>query len=110
MKTELIVGVGIIGLKFDEQSFFSNMFGFTPGWDYKHYNKYISQKILNLGNTNKIHLRCGLIDGSVVNGLKQPMLYSFILDKLPGYKVFCEPETIHYKKINKNILNTITFF
>ena len=49
------------------------------------------------------------IDGSVVNGLRQPILYSFVLDKLPGYKLFCEPETIHYKKINKSVLNTIRF-
>ena len=55
-------------------------------------------------------MKCDIIDGSVVNGLKQPILYSFILDKKPGYKVFCEPETIYYKKINKSILNTITFY
>ena len=50
------------------------------------------------------------IDGSVVNGVRQPILYSFVLDKLPGYKVFSKPETIHYKKINKSVLNTVTFY
>ena len=90
--------------------FFSTILGFIPGWDYKHYNKYTSQKILNLGSTNKIHLKCDCIDGSVVNGLRQPILYSFILDKLPGYKLFSEPETIHYEKMNKSVLNTITFY
>ena len=55
-------------------------------------------------------MKCDCIDGSVVNGLKQPILYSFVLEKLPGYKVFSEPETIHYKKINKSVLNTITFY
>ena len=29
--------------------------------------------------------------------------------KSPRHKVFCEPETIHYKKINKSILNTLSF-
>ena len=110
MKTKLIVGVGIKAIKFDEQSFFSNILGFTPGWDYKHYNVYISQKFLYLGSTNKIHLKRDCIDGSIQNGSKQPILFSFVLDKLPGYKVFCEPETIHYKKINKSVLNTITFY
>ena len=39
-------------------------------------------------------------------------LYCLVLFQLkkPGYKVFCEPETIHYKKINKSVLNTITFY
>ena len=76
-----------------------------PGWDYKHYNKYISQKILNLGSTNKINLKCDCIDG-----VRKPILFSFVLDQKPGYKVFSEPETIQYKKINKSVLNTITFY
>ena len=110
MKTKLVVQSGIIAIIFDEKSFFSTILGFTSGWDYKHYNKYTSQKVVNLGSTNKIHLKCDAIDGSVVNGIRQPILYSFVLDKPAGYKVFSEPETIHYKKINKSVLNTITFY
>ena len=110
MKTKLVVRYGIIAIRFDEKSFFSTVLGFNSGWDYKFHNKYTSQKIVNLGSTNKIHLKCDCIDGSVVNGVRQPILYSFVLDKLPGYKVFSEPETIHYKKINKSVLNTITFY
>ena len=97
-KTKLVVRSGIIAVRFDEQSFFHNILGFTPGWDYKHYNEYISQKIVKLSVKNKIHLKCDAIDGSVLNGVRQPILFSFILDKQPGYKVFCEPETIHCKK------------
>ena len=110
MKTKLVVRYGIIAIRFDEKSFFSSILGFIPGWDYKFYNKYTSQKIVNLGSTNKIFLKCDVIDGSVLDGVRQPILYSFVLDKLPGYKVFSEPETIHYKKINKSVLNTITFY
>ena len=98
MKTKLDVKAGIIAIRFHKNSFFSTILSFTPGWDYKHYNKCISQKIANLSNTNKIHLNCDCIDGSVVNGIRHPILFSFVLDKKPGYKVFCEPETIHYKK------------
>ena len=50
------------------------------------------------------------IDISVVDGLSHPFLYSFVLDKLPGYKVFCQPETIQFKKIIKSVLNTISFY
>ena len=93
----MVVRSGIIAIRFDEKSFFSTILGFTPGWDYKHYNQYLSQKIVNLSNTIKINLLCDAIDGSVVNGIRQPILYRFVLDKPAGYKVFCEPETIHYK-------------
>ena len=109
MKTKLEVRAGILSIRFDEKSFFSTILGFTSGWDYKHYNKYTSQKVVNLGSTNKIHLNCDCIDGSVVNGIRHSILFSFVLDKKPGYKVFREPGTIHYKKINKSVLNTITF-
>ena len=110
MKTKLVVRAGIIAIRFDEKSFFSNVLGFTSGWDYKHYNEYTSQKIVNLGSTNKIHLKCDCVNGSIQDGVRQPILYSFVLEKKPGYKVFCEPETIHYKKINKSVLKTITFY
>ena len=108
-KTKMNVRLGIIAIRFDEKSFFITILSFTPGWDEKQYNEYTSQKIVNLSNTNKRHLKCDCIDDSVVSGLRQPTLYSFVLDKLPGYKVFSDSETIHYKK-NKSVLNTITFY
>ena len=55
-------------------------------------------------------MKCDVIDGSAVNGLREPILFSFVLDKPAGYKVFCEPETDHFKKMNKSVLNTITFY
>ena len=96
-------------LRFDEKSFFHTLLGFTPYWDYKP-GVYTSDKIiLNLNTINKIHLKCDIIDGSIQDGVRQPILFSFVLDKPSGYKIFCEPETIHYKKINKSVLNTVTF-
>ena len=106
-------------LRFDKKSFFHTIFGFAPYWDYKPTNAihadapgvYSSDKvILNLNTINKIHLKCDCIDGSIQDGVKQPILFSFVLDKPSGYKVFCQPETIHYNKVNKSVLNTITFY
>ena len=108
-KTKVVVNSGIIAIRFDEKSFFSTILGFTAGWDYKHCNQYLSQKIVILSSTNKIHLKCDCIDGSIQDGVRQPILFSFVSDKPSGYKVFCEPETIHYKKINKSVSNTLTF-
>ena len=103
--------------RYDEKSFLNTLLGFTPYWDYKPTNTihadspavYTSDKILNLSTMNKIHLKCDIIDGSVVNGVREPILFSFVLDKKPVFKVFCEPETIHYKKINTSVLNNATF-
>ena len=106
-------------LRFDKKSFFYTLLGFIPYWDYNPTNAihadspgvYSNDKvILNLNIINKIHLKCDAIDGSIQDGIRQPTLFSFVLDKPAGYKVFCEPETIHYKKVNKSVLNTITFY
>ena len=106
-------------LRFDKKSFFHTILGFAPYWDYKPTNAihadtpgvYTSDKsILNLNTKNKIHLKCDIIDGSIQDGVRQPILFSFFLDKPNGYKIFCQPETIHYKKINKSVLNIITFY
>ena len=69
---------------------------------------YTSEKVLNESTIDKIHLQCDVFDGSVVNGLRQPKLFSFVLSKPSGCKVFCKPETIHFKS-NKSVLNTIGF-
>ena len=116
MKTKIILKyIGgrkmfVLGtLRFDERSFVHTLLGFSPYWDYKPPGVYTSDKILNINTINKIQLKCDVIDVSVVDGVRQSILYSFVLDKPSGYKVFCEPETIHYKKINKSVLNTIIF-
>ena len=38
-KTKLVVKSGIIAIRFDENSFFKTILGFTSAWDYKHYNE-----------------------------------------------------------------------
>ena len=106
-------------LRFDNRSFFHTLLGFSPHWDYKPYNSnhvlilgvYPSDKIiLDLNTIDKIQLKCDCIDGSIQNGVRQSILFTFVLDKPAGYRVFWQPETIHYKKINKSVLNTITLY
>ena len=101
---------GLGTLRFDKKSFFHTLLDHDPYFDYKVPDVYSSDKNLNLNTTNKIHLKCDCIDGSIQNGVGEPILYSFVLDKPSGYKIFSEPETIHYKKINKSVSNTITFY
>ena len=63
--------------------------------------------IIFLETIDEIHLKCDVIDGSVVNGIREPITFSSISDKPNGFKVFFEPETIHKK--TKSVLNTIIF-
>ena len=89
-------------LRFNEKSFFYTLLGFTPHRDYKPTNTihadspgvYTSDKILNLSTKDKFHLKCHVIDGSILDGVRQPNYYIFTLNKPAGYKVFCEPESV----------------
>ena len=104
-------------LRFNEKSFF-NTLRFTPNWDCKPSNSlhvhspgvYTSDKILNLSTIDKTLLKCDCIDGSILDGVGQLILYSSVLNKPAGYKIFSEPETIDYRKVNISVLNTISFF
>ena len=120
VKTELILtrfGRTFGMLRIDKKMFTHTLLKFEPYWDYKPTNAihadshyvYTSEKILNLSAIEKIPLKYDCNDGSVQNGVRRLILFSFILDKPSGCKVFYEPETIHYEKLNKSVLNTLTF-
>ena len=72
--------------------FFNTCLGFAPYWNYEptdtiHVDSsgvYTSDKILNLSTIDKIHLKCDVTDGIIQNGLRQPILFSFVLDKKLG--------------------------
>ena len=70
--------------------FFHTLLGFTPFWDYKPTNSnrdvipgvYTSNKILNLSSTNKTHLKCDCIDGSIQDGVRQFCLVLFWINRV----------------------------
>ena len=71
---------------------------------------HISEKPVMITTTDKVHLKCDCVDGSIVNGIREQFLFSFNLSSPPGYKIIKEPNVILYKKINKTRLDSIQFF
>ena len=61
-------------LRFDERYFLHTLLGYTPYCDYKPSGVYTGDKILNLNTINEIHLKCDCIDGSIQDGVRQPIL------------------------------------
>ena len=111
------LGSSFSALGFDENSFLCTFLGFTPNSDCIPTNAihadipgvYTSDKILNLSTIDKIHYKYYVIDGSVVKRKPEPKRHSFVRVKLSAFKVFCEPETLHVKKINTSVLKSVTF-
>ena len=88
-------------LIFTEKSLFYTILGFTRSRSYPlgdidgFYQLiaglYKSDKPINITGTDKIHLKCDCIRASIVNGVREPILYSFALSSSPGHKILKEP-------------------
>ena len=90
---------------------FNSELNTLSGFTNKEYPKGIhrSEKPVMITTTDKVHLKCDCIDGSIVNGIREQILFSFNLSAPPGYKIIKEPNIL-YKKINKTMLDNIQFF
>ena len=107
-------------LLFTEKSFFYTILGFSQSRSYPlddiegFYQliagSYKSDKPINITGIDKIHLKCDCIQGSIVNGIREPILYSFALSSPPGHKIYKESRVKLFKKINKSVLSHITFY
>ena len=116
-KTDLRINQTLI---FTNKSFFYTILGFTQSHqgflnDIEGFYQiipgaYKSDKPVNITGIDKVHLKCNVVDGSIVNGVREPILYSFALDQPPGHKIYKEPKVKLFKKINKSILSHITFY
>ena len=116
-KTDLKINQTLI---FTNKSFFYNILGFTQSHSYPlddiqgFYQLiaglYKSERPINITGIDKVHLKCDCIDGSIMNGTRESILYSFSLDQPPGHKIYKEPKVKLFKKINKSILSHITFY
>ena len=95
-------------LIFTEKSFFYTNLGFTQSRSYPlddidgFYQiiagSYKSDKPINITGIDKIHLKCDCIQGSIVNGVREPILYSFALSSPPGHKITKNLESNFLKK------------
>ena len=107
-------------LIFTEKSFFYTILGFTrsryyplddtDGFYQLIAGSYNSDKPINITGIDKIHLKCNCIEGSIVNGVRETILFSFALSSPPGHKIYKEPRIKLFKKINKSVVSHITFY
>ena len=71
---------------------------------------YESDKPINNTGIDEIHLKADCINRSIVKVIREPILYSCALDKLPGQKIYKEPRTNLLKETNKPVLSHIRFY
>ena len=84
--------------------------GDIPGFIQIIPGSYKSDKLINITGFDKVHLKADCVQGRIVNGTREPILYSFALSSKPGYKTYKEPRFKLFKKVNKSLLSHITFY
>ena len=104
-KTDLKINQTLI---FTNKNFFYTILGFTRSHSYPLEDiegfyqliagLYKSERPINITGIDKVHLKCDCIDGSIMNGTREPILYSFLLDQPPGHKIYKEPKVKLFKK------------
>ena len=107
-------------LIFTEKSYFYLILGFTRSQSYPlddidgFYQliagSYKSNSPINNTGIDKIHLKCDCIQGSIVNGTRESILFSFALSSPPSHKIYKEPRVKLFKKINKSVLSHTIFY
>ena len=58
---------------------------------------YKKDRPINITGIRKTQLKCDCINGSVVNGTREPFLDSFACDQPPGRKIYKEPGVNFFK-------------
>ena len=69
-----------------------------------------SEKLIKITGIDKIHSKCDCIIGRFVNGVREPIFFSFALNKPPGHKFHREPRVKLSKKNKQTVLSHITFY
>ena len=66
---------------------------------------HISDSKVNIIDFNSIFVNCDCINGSYVNGISSPVLYSFGPKVSPGYRIVESPVNLVYLPINRKTLS-----
>ena len=81
--------------------FSTTLLRINPEWDYIFSITYTSNKVKNVSTFDGNELNCDCIEGTMVDGVRESVLFPIALDKSPGFKVLCLPAALHYQKIKK---------
>ena len=88
----------------------SGVLGDIPGFDQLILGSYKSNRPINITRIDNIHHKCDCIHRSIVNGVRETILYSFAFRSPPGHKIYKEPRIKLFKRIIKSVLSHITFY
>lgn len=95
-------------IDFTQKDTFRAILGFNSKKLKEGHNK--SDETVQITNTSAIFVKCDLVSGGYVNGVRQGVLYSFPSMLVPvGYKINITPANMIYLPINRKEISSIHF-
>ena len=88
----------------------SGELGDIPGFIQLIPGSYKSDRPINITGIDKVHLKCDYMNGGIVNGVREPLLFSFAFSSPPGHRIYKKPRIKLFKKVNNSILSHTTFY
>ena len=89
MKSKLKTNI----LELMENLLFNTIPGFRTKCEHRHSNEYIIGRKIFITIKDEIHLKCYCVEGSNSNGVREPIIHSFALDKPSlGFKIWRKRE------------------
>ena len=70
----------------------------------------LEQKPINITGTDEINLYCNSIHVSIVNDVREPILYCLGRKKSPGHEIFNKPTIKTLKMLNLSVLFHESFY
>ena len=91
-----------------------NSLGSVLGFDSREYvyrkQPYISEKIVNILSVNSILVHCDMISGSMVDGVKSPVIFNYSPNVVPGSKIVGDPVKPIYLPVSKDVINELNIW
>ena len=107
-------------LIFTKKSFFYTILGFTRSRSYPLDDIEGSRQMIagsykgdrpnSISGIDKVPFKCDCTIGSIVNGSREPILFSFSLVQPPGHEIYKQPTVKLFRKNNKSVLSHLTFY
>ena len=71
---------------------------------------HISEKIVNILSVNSILVHCDMISGSMVDGVKSPVIFNYSPNVAPGSKIVADPAKPIYLPVSKDTINELNIW
>ena len=106
LKSIITINDNTVKIDFEGERSMRTLLGFDCT-TYSGVGEHEGLNIVDIITVNSILVNCNIIDGSYINSIQEPIIYSFFPNVPPGFKVVENPSSIVYLPVTMPVINCI---